>query len=152
MFLWTTTMNPAHTLISSGLFYVSEAGKASVSWPRSAAFHLREASIRRVWRRRRGSPRRRWPALSSPLSWRRCAPSSSAAPAAPLRSCLARSPSAAQSLPGPGWKAISQLPCFATPGRGMGMVGGGGQWTQLNVKKCFEKIIILKSPITFRMN
>lgn len=58
-------------------------------------------------------PHRHWPAPSSPPSWHRCAPSSSAAPAEPWHSCLCRSPSADQNLLGPGSKAICLcLYCF----------------------------------------
>lgn len=31
-------MNPAHSLISSRLFYVAEPEKASLSWPQTAVF------------------------------------------------------------------------------------------------------------------
>lgn len=63
-------------------------------------------------------PHRHWQAPSSPLSWRRCAQSSSAAPTAPWHSCLCRSPSADRSQPSPDWKAISPCLYCSAPGGG----------------------------------
>lgn len=74
--------------------------------------------------RLRPLPRHHSPVPSWPPSWRRSAPSSSAAPAVPLRSYHVQSPSTDRSLPGLNWKAIFPCPCCCAPAEADSTEGG----------------------------